>query len=753
MLRPEQMSKVSVTGSRSVMRDVIEAVHELSLVHLTEYDGGWDGFDPGISMEGAEDAADKLVTVRSLQSLLGVEPEDGGPSRIVTDEALEEELEEVRTEANRLDDRREELRNRLREVEERIDELEPFVDLGIDLDLLQGYDSLQVAVGEGSEDAVRQAVLNAEDLDEFEIFSGDDVLAVFARPAPSADDGALDNVLVGAEFASIDIPDVDDEAHTTPEGYHRELQADKQELESDLDTVENEIEALRNDSAEFLLAAEEELAIRVGKAEAPLSFATTKNAFVAEGWIPTEEYTEFAGAVSDAVGNSAEVEELERATFGPNGKTVTEEVPESVSEMADEEPSADEADAEEEAEPQRAVADGGVSGAASSSPVVMRDDEPPTVQDNPGVVGPFELLTRMIGKPNYTEYDPTVVLFLTFPVMFGFMIGDFGYGLIYTGIGAYVYSKFDSQTFKAFGGITITAGLFTTLFGILFGEIFGLHLIASQFWEGVVGLKHAPIEKGLSPAGVNWANGWFVVTVLFGVLHLNTGYTFEFIENLRFHGVVEALEESGSWLLMLNGLWLFIFSDVGKATKPDLLFEVFSSGEAAAFALGFTGLPTVVGYVGLGMLAVGFVLLMLGEPSELVEFHVVLAHALSYLRIGAVLLAKAGMAFAVNLLFFGAYTTHGEYHFMLSHGPEYVLGHYDEATIMFSGLMHGGVASLVGGILVLIVGHLIVLALGVTSSGIQAARLEYFEFFEKFYEGNGTEYEPFGTERQYTAEE
>jgi V/A-type H+-transporting ATPase subunit I len=751
MLRPERMSKVSVTGSRGVMDDVIEAVHDLSLVHLTEYDGGWDGFDPGISTEGAEDAADKLVTVRSLESMLDIEPDDAGPSRIVTDEALDEELEEVRTEANRLDDRREDLRNELRAVEEQLEAVEPFVDLGIDIDLLQGYDSLQVTVGEGDEDAVRRAVADADDLGTHEIFSGGDVLAVFARAAESADDGALDDVLVGAEFASLEIPELDESNHTTPDGYHQSLKADRQELESELDSVETEIDALREDWAGFLLAAEEELSIRVQKAEAPLSFATTKNAFVAEGWIPTDEYTEFAGAISDAVGNSAEVEELERATFGPDGEAVREDVPESVREAGRETGEITEETAEtEEEEPKKAVADGGV---AASSPVVMRDDEPPTVQDNRGVVGPFELLTNMVGKPNYTEYDPTVVLFLTFPVMFGFMIGDLGYGLIYTGIGAYLYSKFDSQTFKAFGGITITAGLFTTLFGILYGEVFGLHLISTYLWEGVVGLKHAPIEKGLSPAGAHWANTWFVVTVLFGILHLNVAYIFEFVRNIRFHGFVEALEESGSWLLMLNGLWLFIFS-TWPAKSPALLFEVFDKGEAAAFELGFAGLPPVLGYAGVAMLAIGLVLLVLGEPSELVEFHVVLGHALSYLRIGAVLLAKAGMAFAVNLLFFGAYIDgKGEYHYMLSHSAEWVMANKEGATVMFSGLMHGGVASLVGGILVLIVGHLVVLALGVTSSGIQAARLEYFEFFSKFYDGEGTEYDPFGDERTYTTEE
>ena len=73
--------------------------------------------------------------------------------------------------------------------------------------------------------------------------------------------------------------------------------------------------------------------------------------------------------------------------------------------------------------------------------------------------------------------------------------------------------------------------------------------------------------------------------------------------------------------------------------------------------------------------------------------------------------------------------------------------------VLFGGLAHGGPLSLVAGIFVLIAGHLLVLALGVTSSGIQAIRLEYFEFFSKFYEGDGTEYEPLGSDRTFTSEE
>jgi len=770
MLRPERMSKVSVTGSKTVMDDVIEAVHGLHLLHLSDYDGRWKGFSKGDPMEGADEASSKLVTVRSLESILGVEAEDAGPSRILDEEELDEELEEIRVEANELDDRRAEVEDDLRNVEEEIDALEPFATLGIDLDLLSGYDSLSVAVGKGDAAAVESAV-GALDAPT-EVFSEEDVVAVFA----ATDGETLQDALVEATFSAVDVPD----AEGDPGAYLGELEEERRSLESNLSTAEERIEELRHDAAGFLLAAEEQLSIEVAKAEAPLTFATTDNAFVAEGWVPTENVDDLTRAVDAAVGEHADVEELEVAAYSRHGHAeTTEEVhgdedveerppgetpaPAGPTAEADDAASQTAADGGSDAE---TATDGGEAGGArraSSEPrsdggvVTMNDDDPPVIQDNPGQIQPFELLTRAVGRPNYSEFDPTIILFLTFPLMFGFMIGDVGYGLIYTAIGYYVYANFDSRAFKNFGIIAAAAGITTTVFGVLYGEIFGLHLIATHFWGGVFGLEHAPIEKGLSPATSYWAETWFVVTALFGVLHLNTGYVLEFLENRTLHGTWEAIVETGSWLLALNGLWLFIFSDFLRSSKPDLLYTVFAgeelTGEPAGFALGFTGLPAEVGVVGVGMLVVGMALLVVGPAYELIEIHVTLAHALSYLRIAAVLLAKAGMAFAVNLLFFGAYRTHGEFHFMLAHGPEYVLEHHEGAQIMFPGMIHGGPAMLVFGIVVLLVGHLVVLLLGVTSSGIQSIRLEYFEFFSKFYEGNGRTYSPFGSDRAYTAEE
>lgn len=744
MLRPERMSKVSVTGSKAYMESVVEAVHELNLLHVTEYGGGWDGFVQGNPQSGAEGAAEKLVTVRSLKSMLGVEDDDAGPTRVLDDDELAAELEELREEVNDLDDRRDEIRSQLRSVEERIEAIEPFAELGIDLDLLQGYDSVQVAVGEGDRDSIERAILDASALTEYQLF-GDDVLAVFAHPERDAGENALADALVSAEFAAIEVPDVEGD-NVSPEAYVGELERERQSLESDLESVEGELDSVRADAAGFLLAAEEKLAIEVQKSEAPLSYATTRNAFVSEGWIPTERYTEFKSTVQDAVGSHVEVEEIERASFGADGEVqVREDVPPSVEEAGPDES----VEASDEAEQRRAVADG------SGGSVVMRDDEPPVVQDNPGLVSPFEVLVQAVGRPNYREFDPSVVLFLTFPAFFGFMIGDLGYGILYGLIGYFLYSNFDSQAFKSMGGVTIAAGIFTAIFGILYGEVFGLHLISTYFWEGVVGLHSAPIHKGLQPADLYWAQAWLVVSTLVALVHLNVGYVFGFLEELEFHGAKAAITEKGSWLLGMNGLWLLVFSEAAAGTAPGFIYTVFDgTGEAsAAFALSFSGFPAVVGYAGFAMFLIGALLLLLGAPAEILEIFDVLVNVLSYTRIAAVLLAKAGMAFVVNLLFFGAYQHDGEFHFMLNHGPEYYAAEYSAEAIMFPGLVHGGVASLVGGLLILVLGHLLVLALGVTSAGLQAVRLEYYEFFSKFFDGGGTEYEPFGRVRRFTADE
>ncbi|XVH30313.1 V-type ATP synthase subunit I [Haloferacaceae archaeon DSL9] len=719
MLRPEQMSKVSVTGSKRVLDDVVETVYGLRLLHLNDYDDTWEGFEPGTSMEGADEVSEKLVTVRSLESILDVDEKDAGPTRIIEDDELDAQLAEVRTTINELDDRRTDLQAQLREIDEELQEVRPFADLGIDLDLLSGYDTIDVAVGRGKREEIDAQLAAADDIGAYEIFGDGRTIAIFARPVDADAESPLADALVGAEFATLKIPD----AAESPEEYVSRLRHRKQQLEAQLNTVKNELEEIKLREADFLLAAEEKLTIEAQKREAPLSFATTRNAFVAEGWIPTERVDELTRAIDAAVGEHAEVDELEVASFGADGSHAhTEHVSSGGSAAA--------------ADGGEARTDGGVT-----------KSEPPVIQKNPEVASPFELLVEAVNRPKYREFDPTVLVFLTFPLMFGFMIGDIGYGLVYTGIGYYLYSQFDSPGFKSMGGVAMWAGLFTIIFGFFYDEFFGVHPFPQAMPE-YLGLP--VLSKGIGPAYIDWALAWLVISVLFGILHLNIGYVLSFIENREFHGLEEAVYESGSWLLMLNGVWIWIFSTHKSGVKPDFVFETFAAGGPMPF--GFTGFPEIVGITGAVMAAVGLLLLLKGAPAEAVEALSVLANVLSYTRIAAVLLAKAGMALAVNLLAFGAYMDHGSFHFIFTPGYLAEL-QASGAEIVFPGLTTAGSIGIIGGLLVLVIGHLLVMILGITSAGLQGIRLEYVEFFGKFYEGGGDEYEPLGYERRYTTED
>ena len=720
MLRPERMSKVSVTGTKSVMRDVIETVHDLNLVHLSDYDGTWTGFDNGRPIAGAEEASERLVTIRSLERTLGLDTDVPPSGRPLDEDTLDARLEEAREAITSLEDELTETREARRDIEDRIEHLEPFATLGIEMDLLTGYDSLSTAVGRGHAGRIESALEASEDIDAFEIFSEDNVVAIFAVPADRAEN-PIQDALVGLEFSALDVPDV----NGNPEDTIRDLETQHAKLESEIRSLEADMEGFIHEYGDFLQTAEFQLSVEVDQAEAPLRFATTDHAFVAEGWIPAEEFDRLKEALTASVGNRVEVERIRTATYNDHGGEV-------------------------HGEQESVATDGGA---------VTMDDEPPVVMDNPSIASPFELLTEMVNRPKYGEIDPTLAVFLTFPLAFGFMIGDIGYGVLYMLMGWFLL-HYESRGFQLVGMIAVWCGAFTIVFGWLFDDTFGVHLLDYDIavFQAMELIGLGVLSKGIQSP--DWLMTWILASLFFGWLHLNIGLVIRFVNEIA-HGWRTAIYEGGSWILAMNGflLWLFSHQDAGSlglgtdftaaGGKP----AEFFGAESVIAHTGFIGFPEVVGVLGLLSLVVGLVLVGIGEGvAGLAESPAwILGHFLSYLRIVAVLLGKGAMAFVVNLIVFGAYISEAGYVlFNLPGGtPEAAAGPgIGIEEVAFAGLwnMEPGILLIPIAILVFIVGHIIVLLLGITAAGIQMLRLEYVEFFQKFFEGGGRKFVPFGRE-------
>ena len=97
---------------------------------------------------------------------------------------------------------------------------------------------------------------------------------------------------------------------------------------------------------------------------------------------------------------------------------------------------------------------------------------------NPGLFKPFEMYVEMYGLPSYNEIDPTILIGITYSILFGFMFGDAGQGLCLL-IGGFLLYRFKKVRLA---GIISCCGFFSTIFGFLFGSIFGFEDIIDAIW-------------------------------------------------------------------------------------------------------------------------------------------------------------------------------------------------------------------------------------------------------------------------------
>ena len=426
-------------------------------------------------------------------------------------------------------------------------------------------------------------------------------------------------------------------------------------LENEKEAILHEIQALATRNGDWLVACEEHYAALSEKSGLPLKLATSENMFVLDGWVPS-------GSVSD----------LQQSL---QGLDIYYEVDNNSKE------------------------------------------EPPIKLDNPEIAKPFELFTKLYSTPKHWEFDPTMIIFITYPLFFGLMVGDAGYGFAYILFGHYILTKFaHAEALANLGRILRMAGVYTFLFGtFIYAEAFGQSfynigntigftsgLFANHYGPGfdipliekAEGFSwHLPIHK-FDPHG---AQLMLLFSIVIGVIHISLGLILGFLNEWKHHDLKHAVYAKLSFFMILWGGLLALVSVVG------LLPE---SVQTLGLIVMFTGL----GFAIIGEGVVG-----------LLEFPTIFSNVISYARIGAIGLSDYGLAYTVNF-------------------------------ISFSLLWPSGPAGIIAAVFVMLIGHLTVFTLGIIGNGINSLRLQYVEFFTKFVQGGGTLYSPFGYIRKYTKE-
>ena len=324
---------------------------------------------------------------------------------------------------------------------------------------------------------------------------------------------------------------------------------------------------------------------------------------------------------------------------------------------------------------------------------------PPVKLKNKKLFSPFEYLVGIYGLPAYNEVDPTWMVAITYFLFFGIMFADFGQGLCISLIGYLLYRKFKMPL----GRTLIPCGISSAFFGMLFGSAFGFEHAFDPMYKHVFGLAQKPISV-MEPETTNLivysAVGLGVVLVISAIL-------MNIYSSLRRRNYTNAFFGPNG----AAGLVFYVSIVYGLARQVAFGENVFHK----TYVICLIVLPLVIMYFRdiLGGLVSGdpnwkpesvsdYIMENFFEVFEFVLSY--LTNTISFIRVGAFVLVHAGMMMVV---------------FMLAE--------------MTSGIFYA---------LIIILGNVFVMALEGLLVSIQALRLEFYEMFSRFFDGDGRPFTP-----------
>ena len=438
---------------------------------------------------------------------------------------------------------------------------------------------------------------------------GGDVALLLVLPKEFS--GRLEQRLAEARVPEVPLPEA--YRHVPLEEAMPRMLARLFEIPAEIQECRRQRSAVAASTGQDLLRAREAIADWNAAATAHEQSAVTAHAFTIEGWLPERSAPELERRVRDSAGPSVVVERIAREEWG--------------------------------------------------------HEDAPVVLSNPRLFRPFEVLISLLPLPRYGSIDPTPFVAVFFPLIFGMMLGDVGYGVLLAAIALLVHRKAKpgSLLYKA-AEIAGPCAAFAIIFGVLFGEYFG------DLGARTLGLRAIAFDREKAIFAT------LAAAVGLGVVHVVLGLVL---------GAITAGARDKKKAL-------------GQGTSAVMVLLV-----VAALLAAFNVLPSRFFTPAVIALLVAFPLLVFAEgliaPLELLA---TLGNVLSYARIMAIGTASVMLAIVANQ-------------------------------------MVGAVGSTVVGLMFALLFHLVNFAISLFSPAVHSLRLQYVEFFGKFYSPGGRRYEPF----------
>ena len=674
MLLPESMSRIVIAGNKMRLDEAIDALYELKMIHLIDHTTGLDdGFSIGAPRPYTGKTSERLLSLRAAEKELGIDPEkieSDAPASVksVRSKISSDRVETVVKEVFAVLDRKNALTQKMTEESARREDLSMIAGLPIPLDLYKGYGSVAALVGSVKADP-SEALAGIADKELF-VAGGEKkgekkVMALFVRKGDR--ENAL-RALTELEFIEISVPD-----GTGPVAEALAASdAKTASLRAELAEAEKELAALREKHVDEMVAFDEELSIEERKGTVPLRIATSEYSFVIDAWVPTSKVGAVVSGMNERMGDNIFVESQEDRSRSLHDVEHAED----------------------------------------------RFKETPTKMTHGAYAKHFEYPVKLLSPPKYQEIDPTIIMSIFFPLFFGYMVGDIAYAIPFIILGAYGLKTAKSKDFRAIATILFFGGIWSFIFGFFFyAEMFGMHFVGafdgtSHTWESLLSITLPDWFASLFPNHGHGVSKLVEVTFLLklsiyiGIMHIMLGYIVGFINITMQHGAKEAFMEKGGWMMSFIGMVALCWA----LTRLLIYSEPIE---------GFVLIMIVLGGV---LIGAGVVVTMKKEGATAVmELPGIVGNILSYARLTAIGMSKAGMALAFNYI----------------------------SIIMFAAGF-GGIVGLVLGFAIFLIGHLMIWTLAILSAGLHSLRLQYVELMSKFFVGGGKEYEPLEIKRKNT---